>query len=124
MTPLAATLPLPTRDPDARARLGWTLLALVLLWPLLVLAEFRPWALFDARNLEVMGVLPVRMDVGGQADLLAQIPNDIARLSRQVNIDEFEILHDAQQRRWRFQAVLLAYSQLYPDLPLNSEAPQ
>lgn len=85
------------------------------------LAQFTPQ---KPRNLEVMGVLPVRMDVGGQADLLAQIPNDIARLSRQVNIEEFEILHDAQQRRWRFQAVLLAYSQLYPDLPLNSEAPQ
>ncbi|MCK0513006.1 PhnE/PtxC family ABC transporter permease [Aromatoleum buckelii] len=45
----------PHRDPDTRARLGWTLVALVLLWPLLVLAEFRPWALFDAGNLRVMG---------------------------------------------------------------------
>lgn len=48
-------LPPPDRDPDARARLGWTLVALVLLWPLLVLAEFRPWALFEAGNLRVMG---------------------------------------------------------------------
>lgn len=47
-------LPPPNRDPDARARLGWTLVALVLLWPLLVLAEFRPWALFEAGNLRVM----------------------------------------------------------------------
>ncbi|AVR88919.1 PhnE/PtxC family ABC transporter permease [Thauera aromatica] len=49
------TLPLPDRDPDARARLGWTLAALVLLWPLLVLAEFRPWVLFEPGNLQVMG---------------------------------------------------------------------
>jgi len=51
----ANTLPLSSRDPDARARLGWAMLALVLLWPLLLLAEFRPWVLFDARNLQVMG---------------------------------------------------------------------
>lgn len=51
----AKTLPPPARDPDARARLGWTLVALVLLWPLLVLAEFRPWVLFDPGNLRVMG---------------------------------------------------------------------
>ncbi|MBI1907085.1 MAG: ABC transporter permease [Rhodocyclales bacterium] len=43
------------RDPAARARLGWTLVALALLWPLLVLAEFRPWALFEPANLRVMG---------------------------------------------------------------------
>ncbi|MBK6973547.1 MAG: ABC transporter permease [Sterolibacteriaceae bacterium] len=47
--------PLLHRDPAARARLGWALVALVLLWPLLVLAEFRPWVLFDASNLRVMG---------------------------------------------------------------------
>ncbi len=51
----AKTLSPPARDPDARARLGWTLVALVLLWPLLVLAEFRPWVLFDPGNLQVMG---------------------------------------------------------------------
>lgn len=49
------SLPLLRRDPDARTRLGWALIALVLLWPLLVLAEFRPWVLFDASNLKVMG---------------------------------------------------------------------
>lgn len=51
----AQKLPPPDRDPDARARLGWTLAALVLLWPLLVLAEFRPWVLFEPGNLQVMG---------------------------------------------------------------------
>ncbi|KQW39128.1 ABC transporter permease [Rhizobacter sp. Root404] len=43
------------RDPLALRRAGLTLLAIVLLWPLLQLAEFRPAALFDAGNLRVMG---------------------------------------------------------------------
>ncbi|CAM5779798.1 PhnE/PtxC family ABC transporter permease [Rhizobacter fulvus] len=43
------------RDPLALRRAGLTLLAVVLLWPLLQLAEFRPAALFDAGNLRVMG---------------------------------------------------------------------
>ena len=51
----APALPPAARDRDARARLAWAILALVLLWPLLVLAEFRPWALFEANNLQVMG---------------------------------------------------------------------
>ncbi|APR05556.1 PhnE/PtxC family ABC transporter permease [Thauera chlorobenzoica] len=55
MSAPAKTLPPPDRDPAARARLGWTLVALVLLWPLLVLAEFRPWVLFEPGNLHVMG---------------------------------------------------------------------
>ena len=42
------------RDPAARRRLGNALLAVVLLWPLLQLAEFRPAALFEASNLTVM----------------------------------------------------------------------
>ena len=43
------------RDPEARRRLGAALLALVVLWPLLQLAEFRPAALFEVGNLRVMG---------------------------------------------------------------------
>ncbi len=43
------------RDPDARSRATWALVALVVLWPLLLLAQFRPGDLFDARNLKVMG---------------------------------------------------------------------
>ena len=45
----------PSRDPAARRRLGTVLLALVVLWPLLQLAEFRPAALFETGNLRVMG---------------------------------------------------------------------
>jgi phosphonate transport system permease protein len=43
------------RDPDALRRAGWVLLALLVLWPLMQIAEFRPADLFEARNLEVMG---------------------------------------------------------------------
>jgi phosphonate transport system permease protein len=51
----AATASLPLRDPAARARLGALVAAIVVLWPLLVLAEFRPAALFEAGHLQVMG---------------------------------------------------------------------
>src|SRR5450759_5425781 len=43
------------RDPDAPRRATWALVAVALLWPLLLVAEFRPADLFDARNLKVMG---------------------------------------------------------------------
>ncbi len=43
------------RDPRASGRASALLIAVVLLWPLLVLAEFKPWALFDSANLKVMG---------------------------------------------------------------------
>jgi phosphonate transport system permease protein len=43
------------RDPDAPARATWALVVVVVLWPLLLIAEFRPADLFDARNLKVMG---------------------------------------------------------------------
>ncbi len=43
------------RDPQARRRLTALMLALGLLWPMLALSEFKPWLLFDARNLQVMG---------------------------------------------------------------------
>lgn len=42
------------RDPQARTRATILLLAVVVLWPLAVLAEFRPWALFGAGQGQVM----------------------------------------------------------------------
>jgi len=50
----ALTAPL-LHDPAARGRAAWVLASVVLLWPLLVIGEFRPWALLEARNLNVMG---------------------------------------------------------------------
>lgn len=43
------------RDPDAWRRATWALVAVAVLWPLLLIAQFRPAALFDSHNLEVMG---------------------------------------------------------------------
>lgn len=43
------------RDPASAARGLGLLGAAVLLWPLLVLTEFQPWTLFDARSLRVTG---------------------------------------------------------------------
>ena len=54
-------------DPAWRGRVGWTLAACVLLWPLLVWAEFKPWLLFSPESLQVTlqflaGFVPPRMD--------------------------------------------------------------
>lgn len=54
MRPVALAAPARGRDPHARARAGALLGAMVLLWPVLVLSEFRPMALFEAGHLEVM----------------------------------------------------------------------
>lgn len=43
------------RDPAWRSRLGFAVLALVLLWPLLVAGEFRPWTLFEPTSLAAAG---------------------------------------------------------------------
>lgn len=39
------------RDPDWHRRIATCILALVILWPLLVMAEFKPWILLDAQSL-------------------------------------------------------------------------
>ncbi|MBU1358098.1 MAG: ABC transporter permease subunit [Gammaproteobacteria bacterium] len=43
------------RDPLARRRLGLLVLALVVLWPMAVIAEFKPQALWSAAGMQVMG---------------------------------------------------------------------
>jgi phosphonate transport system permease protein len=55
------------RDPAWAGRVGMFVAALVLLWPLLVLAEFKPWVLFEADNLKptlqfLGGFVPPRVD--------------------------------------------------------------
>jgi phosphonate transport system permease protein len=50
-----AVLPGPQRDPQARRRVTALLVAIALMWPVLVLTEFRPAALFEPGNLKVMG---------------------------------------------------------------------
>jgi phosphonate transport system permease protein len=43
------------RDPQARRRATAVLVAIVVLWPLLVVSEFKPHTLLDPANLKVMG---------------------------------------------------------------------
>ena len=58
MSAASATIAAPPaprlRDPAARARATALVVAVVVLWPLLALAEFKPWQLFDSGNLQVM----------------------------------------------------------------------
>lgn len=42
-------------DPAWRGRVMATLLVLVLLWPMVVASEFKPWLLFDQQSLEASG---------------------------------------------------------------------
>jgi phosphonate transport system permease protein len=43
------------RDPAWLGRMAWLLAAAVLLWPLLVATEFRPWVLVDPQSARVTG---------------------------------------------------------------------
>ena len=52
---MAASASAELRDPQARFRAGALIAAVVVLWPLLVLSGFKPWVLFEAGNLRVMG---------------------------------------------------------------------
>ncbi len=53
MQPAASALPSPARhDPAWWSRVAWGLAALVLLWPMLVLSEFKPWVLLEPGSLK------------------------------------------------------------------------
>ncbi|MFY7906217.1 MAG: PhnE/PtxC family ABC transporter permease, partial [Burkholderiaceae bacterium] len=45
----------PTHDPAWVSRVAWISLAVVLLWPLGVATEFKPWVLLEPDNLRVSG---------------------------------------------------------------------
>jgi len=47
--------PAPTRDPAWQGRLFWVLAIAVILWPLGVATEFKPWVLLEPDNLKVTG---------------------------------------------------------------------
>ncbi|MEJ8835057.1 PhnE/PtxC family ABC transporter permease [Ramlibacter sp. AN1133] len=66
---MAAVLARPPqeRDPAWIARLAWALAGLVLLWPLVVWTEFKPWQLLDPDSLRptlhfLAGFVPPRLD--------------------------------------------------------------
>ena len=49
------SLPSKQRDPAWLGRVFWLVAALVLLWPLMVATEFRPWIFLERDNLKVTG---------------------------------------------------------------------
>ena len=49
------SLPRPQRDPAWLGRVFWLGAGLVLLWPLMVATEFRPWIFLERDNLKVTG---------------------------------------------------------------------
>ena len=56
------------RDPAWSARVFWVVAAGVVLWPMLVMAEFRPWVLLEPGSLKpawlfLSGFVPPRMDL-------------------------------------------------------------
>jgi phosphonate transport system permease protein len=51
----AVLAPPALRDPAWTRRVFWAAAGLVLVWPLFVATEFRPWLLFEPRNLAVTG---------------------------------------------------------------------
>ena len=55
MSAAAPTPPPPPalRDPAWLPRVGWIIVALVLLWPLMQATEFRPWVLLEPDNLRI-----------------------------------------------------------------------
>ena len=65
------------RDPAWWPRLFWTGAGLVLLWPLMQATEFRPWLLFEPRNLEVTGnFLATFLPPAHGADFLALVARE------------------------------------------------
>ena len=50
-----AALRAPDRDPAWMGRLTWALLCVLLLWPLGVATEFKPWVLLEPDNLRISG---------------------------------------------------------------------
>ena len=67
MSAAAATTAPALRDPAWWPRVAWASLAVVLLWPLAVATEFRPWVLFEPDNLKVSArflgsFAPLRLD--------------------------------------------------------------
>ena len=49
---LAFNPPSVKHDPAWRGRIGWLVVGAVLLWPMLVLSEFKLWTLFESSNLK------------------------------------------------------------------------
>jgi phosphonate transport system permease protein len=72
--------PPPARDPAWLGRVFWLGAALVLLWPLAVATEFRPWVLVEPANLKVTGqFLASFLPPAHSAEFLAMVAREAWR---------------------------------------------
>ena len=78
----------------------------------LSLSEFTPQA---PVNKEVMRAVPVKVRVRGPGAAIAKLPNEIASLSRQVSLKEFEMSVIAESGAWQMNGELTAFAQLPTD---------
>ena len=70
----------PERDPAWLRRVGWAAVALVVLWPMLVITEFQPWRMLEAQSLAqtrkfLATFVPPRLD----AEFLAMVARETWR---------------------------------------------
>jgi phosphonate transport system permease protein len=54
-TMISSRMHMPPRDPAWRGRVIGLVVVVLILWPMLVQAEFKPWILFDAQSLQATG---------------------------------------------------------------------
>ena len=80
----------------------------------LSLSEFTPQKSVDQ---EVMRVVPVKVRVRGQGGAIAKLPNQIASLSRQVSLKEFEMSVLPDSGDWQMNGELNAFVQLSANAP-------
>jgi len=78
--PLPGSTPPALRDPAWRGRVFWALAGLALLWPMLVLTEFKPWLLLEPDALKpalrfLSDFVPPRLD----GDFLAMVARETWR---------------------------------------------
>jgi phosphonate transport system permease protein len=72
-----AAQPAPSRDPAWLGRLFWLGAGAVLLWPLMVATEFRPWVLVEPANLKVTGqFLATFLPPAHSAEFLAMVARE------------------------------------------------
>ena len=77
---MSAILAPPRHDPAWLGRLFWLGASLVLLWPLVVATEFKPWALFAPNNLKVTGqFLASFLPPAHSAEFLAMVARETWR---------------------------------------------
>jgi Tfp pilus assembly protein PilO len=91
----------------------------------LTLSEFTPLPPIDG---EVMRIVPVKLSVRGNGESISQLPNHIAKLSRQVSMKEFELSILPNSVEWQMTGQLKAYAQLpvnlTPEAGATNKKPQ